>query len=45
MNSESDGAKLFVRKSNGTVLTYPDVIETIKADGWTVIAAERPQQK
>jgi hypothetical protein len=28
-----------------TVLAYPDVIETIKADGWSVIASERPHQK
>lgn len=28
-----------------TVLTYPDVIETIKADGWTVIMSEKPRAK
>jgi hypothetical protein len=28
-----------------TVLTYPDVIEHIRADGWTVVMSEKPKQK
>jgi hypothetical protein len=27
-----------------TVLTYPDVIERIKAEGWTVVMSEKPRQ-
>ena len=27
-----------------TVLTYPDVIERIKADGWAVVMSEKPHQ-
>lgn len=28
-----------------TVLTYPDVIDTIKADGWSVVMSEKPMPK
>ena len=28
-----------------TVLTYPDVIERIKADGWTVVMSGKPKQQ
>lgn len=28
-----------------TVLTYPDVIETIKGDGWSVVMSQKPTPK